>query len=75
MFHTHHLHKEVYPQVPPDGLVLQEGGRYASFDGDADRVVYYTSIGGAFTLLVGRRRQYSRACMCIPRRTYSRRRR
>ena len=39
-------------QCGPEGVEVAEGARYASFDGDADRVVYYTRVGGAFTLIV-----------------------
>lgn len=42
-------------QCSPAGLELAEGERYASIDGDADRLVYYTLQGGKFVLLDGDR--------------------
>lgn len=41
-------------QCPPIGLHLERGTRYASFDGDADRLVYYyADSNGHFRLLDG----------------------
>ncbi|KAJ2445532.1 hypothetical protein GGF42_005967 [Coemansia sp. RSA 2424] len=41
-------------QRPPAGTTLVTGGRYCSFDGDADRIVYYYADDrGAFHLLDG----------------------
>ncbi|KAJ1649631.1 hypothetical protein GGF38_006054, partial [Coemansia sp. RSA 25] len=41
-------------QRPPAGTALVAGGRYCSFDGDADRIVYYYADDrGAFHLLDG----------------------
>ncbi|KAJ2664874.1 hypothetical protein IWW48_000488 [Coemansia sp. RSA 1200] len=42
-------------QRAPQGIVLQPGARYCSFDGDADRIVYYYADDeqGAFRLLDG----------------------
>ncbi|KAI8322963.1 n-acetylglucosamine-phosphate mutase [Martensiomyces pterosporus] len=41
-------------QHQPSGVVLVPGGRYCSFDGDADRLVYYyVDDSGAFHLLDG----------------------
>ncbi|KAJ8299304.1 hypothetical protein KUTeg_023364 [Tegillarca granosa] len=41
-------------QKAPNGLTLKAGSKYASFDGDADRIVYYyVDNGGTFHLLDG----------------------
>ncbi|XP_005089071.1 phosphoacetylglucosamine mutase [Aplysia californica] len=41
-------------QMPPAGINLEPGMRCASFDGDADRIVYfYKTSGGKFCLLDG----------------------
>ncbi|ELU04395.1 hypothetical protein CAPTEDRAFT_114915 [Capitella teleta] len=41
-------------QMPPQGVMLSPGHRYASFDGDADRIVYYfQDNAGHFRLLDG----------------------
>jgi phosphomannomutase len=40
--------------MAPANITLKNGERAASFDGDADRVVYYFSNDGTFVLLVGR---------------------
>ncbi|KAJ1666826.1 hypothetical protein IW140_002519 [Coemansia sp. RSA 1813] len=41
-------------QRPPQGMELKSGARYCSFDGDADRIVYYYADDhGAFHLLDG----------------------
>ena len=41
-------------QKSPAGMEIQVGGRYASFDGDADRIVYfYHDSSGKFHLLDG----------------------
>ncbi|KAF8788427.1 phosphoacetylglucosamine mutase-like [Argiope bruennichi] len=41
-------------QNPPEGCVIESGKKYASFDGDADRLVYYyKDCTGTFYLLDG----------------------
>jgi len=42
-------------QKGPVGLTLKDGERYASLDGDADRLVYYFKNNGKFFLLDGDR--------------------
>lgn len=42
-------------QKPPTGLAMVEGERYASFDGDGDRLIYYFLKEGQFHLLDGDR--------------------
>lgn len=42
-------------QVAPAGATLIPGQRWVSFDGDADRIVYFYSRGGSFCLLDGDR--------------------
>ncbi|RKO98819.1 hypothetical protein CXG81DRAFT_15406 [Caulochytrium protostelioides] len=42
-----------FHQKPPAGLRLQEGDRWCSLDGDADRIVFYYVRDGAFRLLDG----------------------
>jgi phosphoacetylglucosamine mutase len=40
-------------QTPPVGLQAKENERYASFDGDADRIVFYSFKHGTFRLFDG----------------------
>lgn len=40
-------------QCSPNGVTLEQGKRYASLDGDADRVVYFFEDNGKFRLLDG----------------------
>ncbi|XP_065882367.1 phosphoacetylglucosamine mutase-like isoform X2 [Dysidea avara] len=40
-------------QCAPDGVDLETGKRYASLDGDADRVVFFFEDNGSFRLLDG----------------------
>ena len=42
-------------QSAPPGIECPEGAQCASFDGDADRLMFFTTIGGQFQMLDGDR--------------------
>lgn len=51
-------------QAPPEGMSYSEGEKCVSFDGDADRIVYFYKNAGNFTDMVSFAGP-SRSCMHV----------